>query len=82
MMGWVPYYYDYTGTNSFIHFPIFQILTHIRKMLDRKNKHLKDIVKVLQVYRDNVDADESKQDEGALSQKEILENLIRFLEAA
>ena len=51
-------------------------------MLDRKNKHLKDIVKVLQVYRDNVDADESKQDEGVLSQKEILENLIRFLEAA
>lgn len=50
-------------------------------MLERKNKSLGDITKILEVYRDNVDVDQSKQDEGAPSQKEILENLIRFLAA-
>ncbi|KAI0081766.1 DUF1716-domain-containing protein [Panus rudis PR-1116 ss-1] len=58
------------------------IFAHIRKMLDRKNKSVKDIVKTLEVYRDNVDVDESQYEDGSLSQKEILENLIRFLEAS
>lgn len=51
-------------------------------MLDRKNKSLKDIVKILEVYRDNVDVGGGQQEEGAMSQREILENLIRFLDAA
>ncbi|CAL1700703.1 unnamed protein product [Somion occarium] len=58
------------------------ILVHIRQMLDRKNKSLKDIVKILEVYRDNVDVGGGQQEEGAMSQREILENLIRFLDAA
>ncbi len=50
-------------------------------MLNRKNKSFKDIVKTLQVYRDNVDEDDSAQKEGEMAQKEILQHLIDFLDA-
>jgi beta-catenin-like protein 1 len=50
-------------------------------MLSRRNKSLKDIVEVLRGFRDNVD-DSDKMDEGneSISQKEILEGLLGFLE--
>jgi len=57
------------------------ILAHLRQMLGRKNKSLKDIVKTLQMYRDNVDDDDSARQEGETTQKEILQHLIDFLDA-
>jgi beta-catenin-like protein 1 len=48
-------------------------------MLDRRSKSLGDLIKTLQVYRDNVD-DTEQVPEGAVSQKEILQGLIAFLE--
>lgn len=48
-------------------------------MLSRRDRSLKDIVKTLEVYRDNVDEPEPVSDEP--SQKEILQHLINFLEA-
>ncbi|KAI0638180.1 DUF1716-domain-containing protein [Trametes polyzona] len=58
------------------------VRAHIQKLLDRKNQSFKDIVKILQIFHDNVDEDtvESNPD-GAPSQREILRNLIAFLEA-
>lgn len=57
-------------------------------MLDRKTKSLKDIVRTLQIYRDNVDEDvrtnsAHKGDdlERAPSQREILQHLIDFLDS-
>ena len=47
-------------------------------MLSRKNKSLQDLVRTLQVYRDNVDEPEPT-DESTLSRKDILHNLIVFL---
>ncbi|KAI0771620.1 Catenin-beta-like protein [Trametes elegans] len=58
------------------------VRAHIQKLLDRKNQSFKDIVKVLQIYHDNVDEDPAEANsDGALSQREILRNLIAFLEA-
>ncbi|OCH94113.1 DUF1716-domain-containing protein [Obba rivulosa] len=59
------------------------IRSHIQAMLNRRNKSLKDIVNTLEIYRDNVDEGDSQPDvaEGSLSQVEILQNLIAFLEA-
>ncbi|PSR77278.1 hypothetical protein PHLCEN_2v7971 [Hermanssonia centrifuga] len=57
------------------------IRTHIQQMLRRKDKSLKDIVKTLEVYRDNVDEDGAAAADGETSQKEILQNLILFLDA-
>jgi beta-catenin-like protein 1 len=57
-------------------------------MLERKNQSLKDLVSTLQIYRDNLDADtqsngaaatDHSPEDGALSQKEILQHLIDFL---
>lgn len=56
-------------------------------MLERKNQSLKDFISTLQIYRDNLDADTQSNDaatdhspeDGALSQKEILQHLIDFL---
>lgn len=56
-----------------------QIRTHLQQMLSRKNKSLKDIVKTLKVYYDNVDGEDAQNDQ--ISQKEILHNLIAFLDA-
>jgi beta-catenin-like protein 1 len=57
-------------------------------MLNRKTKSLKDIVRNLQVYRDNVDEEErtsttnaGNELENAHSQKEILQHLIDFLDS-
>jgi beta-catenin-like protein 1 len=58
------------------------------QMLDRKTKSLKDIVRTLQVHRDNVDddvrtssADAEDDTERALSQRDILQHLIDFLDS-
>lgn len=53
---------------------------HVQKLLDRKNQSFKDIVKTLRIYHDNVDEGEGSAD-GTLSQREILQNLIAFLDA-
>lgn len=58
-------------------------------MLDRKSKSLKDIVRTLQIYHDNVGEDKAgpsssigeEGSEQALSQREILENLIAFIDS-
>ncbi|KAH9943447.1 Catenin-beta-like protein [Epithele typhae] len=56
------------------------IRAHIQKLLDRKNQTFKDIVKTLRIYYDNVDDDNASVD-GSLSQRDILQNLIAFLDA-
>jgi beta-catenin-like protein 1 len=57
-------------------------------MLDRKSKSLKDIVRTLLIYRDNVDqgeqtdsADAGDSSERAPSQRQILQHLIDFLDS-
>ncbi|OSD04244.1 DUF1716-domain-containing protein [Trametes coccinea BRFM310] len=58
------------------------VRAHIQKLLDRKNQSFKDIVKTLQIFHDNVDEDTADANpDGAPSQREILRNLIAFLEA-
>lgn len=56
---------------------------HVQKLLDRKNQSFKDLVNTLQIYHDNVDEEPNADGnaDGALSQREILRNLIAFLEA-
>ena len=54
---------------------------HIQKLLDRKNQSFKDVVKTLQIFYDNVDEDEAANPDDAPSQREILRNLIAFLDA-
>ncbi|KAF9247089.1 Catenin-beta-like protein [Melanogaster broomeanus] len=61
------------------------VRAHIVQMLERKSLTLKDVVKTLRMYHDNVDVDYSADGKTAdgvagMSQKEILENLIAFLE--
>lgn len=50
-------------------------------MLGRRDKSLKDIVKTLQVYHDNVDESDASKDSEDLTQKEILQHLMQFLDA-
>ncbi|TFY68686.1 hypothetical protein EVJ58_g846 [Rhodofomes roseus] len=58
------------------------IRTHVQQMLSRRNRSLKDIIGTLQIYHDNVDEEDvNAQDDGSPSRKEILRNLIAFLEA-
>ncbi|CDO75579.1 hypothetical protein BN946_scf184858.g19 [Trametes cinnabarina] len=58
------------------------VRAHIQKLLDRKNQSFKDIVKTLQIFHDNVDEDTADANpDGAPTQREILRNLIAFLEA-
>ncbi|KAI0337925.1 DUF1716-domain-containing protein [Trametopsis cervina] len=57
------------------------IQAHLQQMLNRKNKSFKDIVKTLRIYQANVDTDESAQQAGEMTQKEILQHLIDFLDA-
>ncbi|OBZ70506.1 Beta-catenin-like protein 1 [Grifola frondosa] len=61
------------------------IRSHVQKLLDRKSQSLEDIVKTLKIYYNSIDEEEpSNQDNNAdrsLSQREILQNLISFLEA-
>ncbi|KAI1795224.1 Catenin-beta-like protein [Ganoderma leucocontextum] len=56
------------------------IREHVRRLLERKNQSFKDVVKTLQIYHDNVD-DNTANAEGAPSQREILHNLIAFMDA-
>ncbi|KAF8845818.1 DUF1716-domain-containing protein [Paxillus ammoniavirescens] len=63
------------------------VRAHILQMLERKNLTLSDIVRTLRVYYDNVDVEVDHSAEGktaggivGMSHKEILENLIAFLE--
>ena len=59
-----------------------QVRAHIQKLLDRKNQSFKDIVQTLQIFHDNVDEDTAEANtDGVPSQREILRNLIAFLEA-
>lgn len=58
-----------------------KVQSHIRQMMTRKNQTLQDIVQSLQIYRDNVDEDENADADGAVSQKEILQNLINYLQS-
>ncbi|EPT03786.1 hypothetical protein FOMPIDRAFT_1046816 [Fomitopsis schrenkii] len=58
------------------------IRTHVQQMLNRRNRSLKDIVSTLQIYHDNVEEDDANaQSDGSPSRREILRNLIAFLEA-
>lgn len=61
-----------------------QIRSHLVQMLERKSKSLQDIVRTLEVYRDNVEEDTNSYTlsdaERPPSQKEILQYLINFLE--
>ncbi|KZT74381.1 DUF1716-domain-containing protein [Daedalea quercina L-15889] len=57
------------------------IRAHVQQMLNRRNRSLNDIIDTLQIYHDNVDEDDTNtQDDGSPSRKEILKNLIAFLE--
>ncbi|RDX55607.1 DUF1716-domain-containing protein [Lentinus brumalis] len=57
------------------------IREHVKKLLDRKNQSFKDIVKTLQIMLDNVDNDDADAIADAPSQREILQNLMAFLDA-
>ena len=50
-------------------------------MLSRRDKSLKDVVKTLEVYRDNVDEDDAAREPDQPSQKDILQHLMDFLDA-
>jgi beta-catenin-like protein 1 len=62
-----------------------QIRAHVAQMLERKNQSLQNIITTLEIYRDNLDVDAQSNgvdytpEGGALSQKEILQQLINFL---
>lgn len=54
---------------------------HLAKMLERKNLKLENIKQTLQMYHDNVNADDSGGKSAiGMPQKEILEHLIAFLQ--
>ncbi|KAI9508932.1 DUF1716-domain-containing protein [Russula earlei] len=56
------------------------IRDHVRQMLDRRNKSFGDLVSTLRVFRDNIDEGE-RNDSDDLSQREILQHLMAFLES-
>ncbi|KAI0921129.1 hypothetical protein AcW2_006206 [Taiwanofungus camphoratus] len=58
------------------------IRAHVQQMLNRRSKALQDIVSTLRMYYDNVDEDQLSGQEGVSSRKEILQNLIAFLEGS
>lgn len=49
-------------------------------MLSRRSKSLKDVVDVLRNFRDNVDDGDKMDEDGSISQKDILNGLLGFLE--
>ncbi|KAJ3778827.1 Catenin-beta-like protein [Lentinula raphanica] len=53
---------------------------HLTQMLRRKSLSLKDIVKTLRIYHDNVGDDPNTANEDSPSQKDILQELIHALE--
>ncbi|KAI9467002.1 DUF1716-domain-containing protein [Lactarius psammicola] len=56
------------------------IRTHAFQMLNRRNMSFKDIVSTLRIFRDNIDDGEANDSDG-ISQREILQHLIAFLES-
>lgn len=55
--------------------------SHLAKMLERKNLTLENIRMTLRIYHDNVNTDDSGAKSAiGMSQKEILEHLITFLQ--
>jgi beta-catenin-like protein 1 len=59
---------------------VSQIRDHVRQMLNRRNKSFVDIVSTLRGFRDNIDGGELNNSDG-ISQREILQHLITFLES-
>ena len=59
---------------------VLQIRDHVLQMLSRRNKSLQDVVLTIRTFRDNIDEDESNNSNG-ISQREILQHLIVFLES-
>ncbi|KAI0005002.1 Catenin-beta-like protein [Russula compacta] len=51
---------------------------HVRQMLNRRDKSFLDVVSTLQIFRDNIDEGELNI---GISQREILQHLIAFLES-
>lgn len=68
----VPYFIPINGS---------QIRSHIQQMLGRRNKSLKDIVRTLQIFYNNVNDVPEADGDGQLSQRDILKNLMSFLNA-
>ena len=63
------------------HCSLQQIRSHLQRMLARRDKSLKDIVQIVRIYRNNVDEGDITAESGEISQKEILQSLIAFLDA-
>jgi len=59
---------------------VSQIRDHVRQMLNRRDKSFLDVVSTLRVFRDNIDEGELNNS-GGISQREILQHLIAFLES-
>ncbi|KAI0035998.1 Catenin-beta-like protein [Vararia minispora EC-137] len=57
------------------------IRAHARQMLDRRSKSFKDIAATLRIFHDNVGEPGEAEPPGALSQREILSNLITFVDS-
>ncbi|KAL4241967.1 Armadillo-like helical [Abortiporus biennis] len=57
------------------------IRTHLQKILDRRNHSLKDIVKSLHTHLDSIDEDDTGSNSDQPSQREILRNLIAYLDS-
>ncbi|KAF8261390.1 Catenin-beta-like protein [Lactarius quietus] len=56
------------------------IRTHALQMLNRRNVSFKDVVSTLRIFSDNIDDGEANDSDG-ISQREILQNLMIFLES-
>ncbi|KAH9045421.1 DUF1716-domain-containing protein [Lactarius pseudohatsudake] len=56
------------------------IRTHALQMLNRRNMSFKDVVSTLQIFSDNIDDGEGNNSDG-ISQREILQHLMAFLES-
>ena len=59
---------------------IIQIRAHVRQMLNRRDRSFLDILATLRVFCDNIDEGELNKADG-ISQREILQHLIAFLES-
>ncbi|KAI9448047.1 DUF1716-domain-containing protein [Lactarius indigo] len=57
------------------------IRTHALQMLNRRNISFKDVVSILRVFSDNMDDGEGN-DSDSISQREILQHLMAFLESS
>jgi beta-catenin-like protein 1 len=57
-----------------------QIRAHGLQMLNRRDRSFLDVIATLRIFRDNIDEGELNQADG-ISQREILQHLIAFLES-